>query len=116
MRKNILIYGLPIATLIFVALTARADDNVTAKRNDDGTWTFVKPAGVDLKLEVIYFTKEELDSIAALDSKSSLNVKKSAVTNSDGNVRKRNATNVQNKPVKRSRSRHGRSRYRSRRR
>ena len=116
MRKNILLYGLSIATLLIVGLTVRADDNVTAKRNDDGTWTIVKPAGVDLKLEVIYFTKEELDSIAALTSGNSLNVNKDTVTNPDGEVHKQKTTNVQNKPANRSRSRHGRSRHRSRRR
>ena len=116
MRKNILLYGLSIATLLIVVLTVRADDNVPEKRNDDGTWTIVKPAGVDLKLEVIYFTKEELDSIAALNSGYSLNINKDTVTNSDGEVQKQETTNVQNKPAKRSRSRHGRSRHRSRRR
>ena len=64
MKKHIIICVLAIASLTAV-LTAKADDDITAKKNDDGTWTFVKPAGVDLRMKVVYFTKEELDSIAA---------------------------------------------------
>jgi hypothetical protein len=63
MKRHIIICVLAIASLTAV-LTAKADDDITAK-NDDGTWTFVKPAGVDLRMKVVYFTKEELDSIAA---------------------------------------------------
>lgn len=65
MKRHIIICVLAIASLTAV-LTAKADDDITAKKNDDGTWTFVKPAGVDLRMKVVYFTKEELDSIAAL--------------------------------------------------
>lgn len=64
MKRHIIICVLAIASLTAV-LTAKADDDITAKKNDDGTWTFVKPAGVDLRMKVVYFTKEELDSIAA---------------------------------------------------
>lgn len=64
MKRHIIICVLAIASLTAV-LTANADDDITAKKNDDGTWTFVKPAGVDLRMKVVYFTKEELDSIAA---------------------------------------------------
>ena len=64
MKRHILTCVLAIASLTAV-LTAKADDDITAKKNDDGTWTFVKPAGVDLRMKVVYFTKEELDSIAA---------------------------------------------------
>lgn len=64
MKRHIIICVLAIASLTAV-LTVKADDDITAKKNDDGTWTFVKPAGVDLRMKVVYFTKEELDSIAA---------------------------------------------------
>lgn len=117
MRKNFLLYGLTITILLFAALTVQADDDVTTRRNDDGSWTVVKPAGMDLKIEVVYYTKKELDSIAALNYKPALIENLKAVTDADeeDKVDKKKSTTVKNKRSKRSRSRHGRSR-RSRRR
>lgn len=123
MRKNFLLYGLTITILLFAALTVQADDDVTTRRNDDGSWTVVKPAGMDLKIEVVYYTKKELDSIAALNYKPALIEDLKAVTDADeeevddedDKVDKKKSTKVKNKRSKRSRSRHGRSR-RSRRR
>lgn len=119
MRKNFLLYGLTITILLFAALTVQADDDVTTRRNDDGSWTVVKPAGMDLKIEVVYYTKKELDSIAALNYKPALIEDLKAVTDADEDeddkVDKKKSTKVKNKRSKRSRSRHGRSR-RSRRR
>lgn len=110
MRKNFLLYGLTITILLFAALTVQADDDVTTRRNDDGSWTVVKPAGMDLKIEVVYYTKKELDSIAALNSTPSLK------TEAEEKVGKKKTANVKNKRTTNSRSRHGRSRHRSRRR
>ena len=117
MRKNFLLYGLTITILLFAALPVQADDDVTTRRNDDGSWTVVKPAGMDLKIEVVYYTKKELDSIAALNYKPALIEDLKAVTDADeeDKVDKKKSTKVKNKRSKRSRSRHGRSR-RSRRR
>lgn len=117
MRKNFLLYGLTITILLFAALTVQADDDVTTRRNDDGSWTVVKPAGMDLKIEVVYYTKKELDSIAALNYKPSLitDSDDEEVDDEDDKVDKKKDTKVKNKRSKRSRSRHGRSR-RSRRR
>ena len=125
MRKNFLLYGLTITILLFAALTVQADDDVTTRRNDDGSWTVVKPAGMDLKIEVVYYTKKELDSIAALNYKPALIEDLKAVTDADDEevddededdkVDKKKSTKVKNNRSKRSRSRHGRSR-RSRRR
>ena len=64
MKRYYIICVLVIAFLSAV-ITAKADDDVTVKRNENGTWTFVKPAGVDVKIKVVYFTKEELDAMAA---------------------------------------------------
>lgn len=121
MRKNFLLYGLTITILLFAALTVQADDDVTTRRNDDGSWTVVKPAGMDLKIEVVYYTKKELDSIAALNYKPALIEDLKADDeevddeDEDDKVDKKKSTKVKNKRSKRSRSRHGRSR-RSRRR
>lgn len=64
MKKYLIIIGL-IITASLTVLTAKADDDITATRNQDGSWTFIKPVGSDVKLQVVYYTKEELDSIAA---------------------------------------------------
>ena len=116
MRKHLILFGICFSTLL-MGLIARADDDViTANRNADGTWTFVKPSGMDLKLEVVYFTKEELDSIASqrvnLNSESTLFVDNDA----DDEGVDQKAGKIQKKTVKRKRSRSVRSRHRSRRR
>ncbi|MBO4718310.1 MAG: hypothetical protein J5658_00415 [Prevotella sp.] len=92
MKRNIIFYVLAI-TFLSTVITTKADDDITATRNENGTWTFVKPADVDLKLKVVFFTKEELDSIAAqstvLSSDSLLDISKDTIASENATEMKK---------------------------
>jgi hypothetical protein len=126
MKRYYIICVLVIAFLSAV-ITAKADDDVTVKRNENGTWTFVKPAGVDVKIKVVYFTKEELDAMAAkavesvADSLVNINtdaeevVGEDEVEEDDDVIKDKKTTKIKKKDSKRKKSSKRKSRRRRRR-
>ena len=133
MKRYLVLYGLSIAALL-TALTAHAQDDITVTKNEDGTWSFVKPADLDIELEVVYFTQKELDAMAALakrnaeplpvadtetdaetddDDDEEETEELSATQTSEKSVSEKD-TKVKKKDTKKKRSRHKRSRRRSR--
>jgi hypothetical protein len=132
MKRHTIIYGLVLVAML-TAMTAQADDNIPVTKNDDGTWTFVKPAGVNVELEVVYYTQEELDAMTAQtedvqtddaqtdDASLStiLSLTEDTLTNDDDDddeaVTSTKKSKVSKKTNKKTKRRHARRRHRRRR-
>lgn len=66
MKRTIFICRLAVVAMLSVPFaTIHADDDIVVTRNEDGSWTFTKPAGKSVSMEVEYYTQEELDQAAA---------------------------------------------------
>lgn len=65
MKRALFIQGIAIAMMLSAqTAVAQTSKETVAKKNANGSWTFIKPAGEDVELEVEYFTQEELNEAA----------------------------------------------------
>ena len=132
MKRYFVLYGLSVAALL-TPVTAHAQDDITTTKNEDGTWSFVKPADLDVELEVVYFTQKELDSMAQpvklnstpspmvnddseADDDEEEEVEELDVTLTSEKALTKKDSKVKKKTTKKKRNRHKRSRRRTRRR